>query len=28
MRIVEKGVTRNAYVCTRCLRGNKVAKAL
>ncbi len=28
MRIVEKGVTRNAYVCTRCLRSNKVSKAL
>lgn len=28
MRIQEKGAMRNAYVCTRCLRSNKVTKAL
>ena len=27
MRIVDSGSTRNAYVCTRCLRSNKVVKA-
>ena len=28
MRIVEKGTTRNAYVCTRCLKSGRVNKAV
>ncbi len=28
MRIQDKNTARNAYVCTRCLRGNKVIKAI
>ncbi|MBN2355419.1 50S ribosomal protein L28 [candidate division KSB1 bacterium] len=27
MRIVEKGSTRHAYVCSRCLRAGKVTRA-
>ena len=28
MRILIDGVARRAYVCTRCLKGGKVSKAL
>jgi large subunit ribosomal protein L28 len=28
VKIVDNGTTRSAYVCTRCLRSNKVTRAV
>lgn len=28
VRVVQDGVTKSAYVCTRCLRSNKVTRAI
>ena len=28
VKIVENGTTKTAYVCTRCLRSNKVTRAV